>query len=361
MSHLDFTLALHRAIAPDPREQTCWSPFSVVSALTLVALGARGRSRDELVALLGEPDEVSAAVAAASALPEAGEGEGGPVLAVSNTLWADESISLARSFLAELSRWSDGSVRNAPLRTEPEKAREMINEDVAETTRRLIAELLPEGTIRRDTVAVLVNALYLKCAWRNPFEEGATEPKPFHTGEGAVEVPTMVVEERLGHAATDGWQVVSLPAEGGVEAVVLLPDGDLAEAEAALTGASLAALLDAPEPTQVRLSLPRLAVSGQAELSPALRSLGVRAVFTREADLSGISSDELAVQSVVHEAVLKIDETGLEGAAATAVAFRLLSLPPEPVVVAVDRPFLLVVRHPGTGVVYFVARVTDPS
>jgi serpin B len=31
-----------------------------------------------------------------------------------------------------------------------------------------------------------------------------------------------------------------------------------------------------------------------------------------------------------------------------------------PVEVTVDRPFLLVVRHQETGVVYFLARVTDP-
>ena len=358
---LDFTLSLHRAIAPDPGEQVCWSPFSVASALGLLTLGARGQTRAELTAVLGDLDALTAAIAGASRLGDVGPDDDAPALAVSNTLWADETITIHRSFADELAGWSDGSVRNAPFRTEPEKARGMINDDVADTTRQLIPELLPEGVIRKNTVAALVNALYLKSAWRNPFDEGGTTPRPFHRAGGAVDVPTMTLTERVGYAVRDGWQIVSLPGLGGVEAVVLLPDGDLADAEAALTGSSLGALLTAPEPTQVQLFLPKLKATTQVELTTALNELGVRTVFTRDADLGGISPDWLAVQAVLHEAVLKVDEQGFEGAAATAVMMRLMSLPPEPVVVTVDRPYLFVVRHRGTGVVYFVTRVTDPS
>jgi serine protease inhibitor len=358
---LDFTLRLHRAIAPDPREQVCWSPFSVASALGLLALGARGDSRAELDALLGDLGDLTAAVAAASRLDPVGPDDETPALAVSNTLWADESITILRAFADELAGWSDGTVRNAPFRSAAEKARGMINDDVAETTRGLIPELVPAGAIRSDTVASLVNALYLKCAWRDPFAEGGTEPRPFHTPAGPVEVPTMMRHERSGYAAGDGWQVVTVPALGGVEAVVLLPDGELAEAEAALTPERLGALLAAPESTQVRLRLPRLKATTQAELTEALHALGVRTAFTREADLGGISPDRLAVQSVIHESVLSVDEQGFEGAAATAIMMRLTSLAPEPVEVAADRPFLFLVRHRETGVVYFLTRVTDPS
>jgi serpin B len=172
----------------------------------------------------------------------------------------------------------------------------------------------------------------------------------------------MELSEKLAYAALDGWQAVALPAVGGVTATVLLPDGDFAEAEAALDAESLGALLDAPEPTQVNLRLPKVDVSMQAELTPPLNQLGVRTVFTRDADLGDISASALAVQAVLHESVLKLDEQGLEGAAATAVMMRLLSLPTgSPVDLVVDRPFLLVVRHDATKVVYFIARVTDPA
>ena len=254
------------------------------------------------------------------------------------------------------------SVRNAPFRTDPEGARKLINSDVARTTRELIPELLAPGVISPDTVAAVVNALYLKVAWRHQFDQDGTRPEPFHAPGGAPRVPTMRLVERVGYAAGDGWQVVALPALGGVQATVLLPDGGLAEAERSLHTDSLAALLCAPEPRKVRLTLPRLKLSTRAELTPVLRALGVRTVFTRDADLSGISPDPLAVQAVLHETVLKVDEQGLEGAAATAVMIRLMSADTQrPTEVRVDRPFLLMVRHAATGAIYFLARVTDPG
>ncbi|WP_424184919.1 serpin family protein [Actinokineospora sp. G85] len=359
MAHLDFSLALHRALAADPATSVCWSPFSVASALGLLGEGARGQTRAELVELLGDVDALGVDLAGASELDAPTHGQEEPVIAVTNTLWVDASVPVHDEFAQRLS----GGVRNAPFKADPEKSRQVINADVAETTRRLIPELLPPGSITGDTVSSLVNALYLKTAWRFRFTEGATEDRPFHTPGGSVPVPMMLQQQRLPYAAVEGWQVISLPAVGGVEAVVLMPDGDLAEAEAALTGKSLRRLLDtASTARELRLRLPRLSLRTQAELAEVVSGLGVRTVFGDQSDLSGISPDGLAVQRIIHESVLKIDEDGLEGAAATAVMMRAVSfVVSDPLEVTVDRPFLLLVRNCRTGVLYFTARVTDPS
>jgi serine protease inhibitor len=365
-AHLAFTLALHRAAAPDLRENACWSPYSVASALGLVTVGANGLTRDELAHLLlgdksGDPRALGRLLTRASTLEPAGRDSEEPVLAVANTLWADAEVRIRESYVDELVEWPNGSVRHAPFLKAPDEARELINREVAEITRGLIPELVPDGAIGVDTVAALVNALYLKCAWRNRFAEGATRPRPFHSPGGTIEVPTMELTESIGYAATGGWQVVSLPAVGGVRAVVLLPDADLGTAEPDLDADSLAHLLGAPRSTKVRLRLPTVDVSMRTELTPALRQLGVHRVFRDDAELGGISPDPIAVQAVLHEAVLKLDEQGLEGAAATAIMFRMTSMDvSEPVAVDVDRPFLLLVQHTATGVIYFAARVVAP-
>jgi serine protease inhibitor len=367
-AHLAFALALHGALAPEANATVCWSPYSVASALGLVMRGATGTTRDELLALLGvadEPahaDELIAMLDRAAELDRARSGQDEPVIAVANTLWADESITVRRSFAAELKQAPNGSVRPAPMRAAPEEARSMINADVAETTNGLIPNLLPPGVIQRDTAAALVNALYLKVAWAHRFAEGATERRPFHAEGGAVEVPTMRLTESVGYAHAHGWRVVDLPAVGGVAATVLLPDGALAEAERALDADSLRTLFAEVRRTKVDLWFPKLRLRAKSELTSALSALGVRTLFTWDADLGGISEDPIAVHAVLHEAVLTVDEQGLEGAAATAVMMRVLAFDTsEPVPVRVDRPFLLLVRHVATGAIYFLARVTDPS
>lgn len=367
MTHLRFTLDLHRVTAPDLAVNACWSPFSVASALGLLTQGARGMTRDELAVLLvgeksGDIGALGALLKRASVLAPHRDNEDEPVIAVANTLWTDESIEILASFVEELGRWSSGSVKGAPFQGDPERTREMINLDVAKTTRDLISQLLPSGAITSDTVSALVNALYLKCAWRYPFSAHATAPSPFHTPHGTVDVPTMTLSEQIGYAATDGWQVARLPAIGGVEAAVLLPDGDLADAEPGLDADLLARLLDAPRSQQVNLWLPKVDVRMKSELTTPLTRLGIHTVFTNSADLGGMTPARVAVERVLHESVLKLDEQGLEGAAATAMMMRMTSMSTtRPVEVRVDRPFLLVVRHKETGVVYFLARVVDPA
>ncbi|MGW4062836.1 serpin family protein [Amycolatopsis sp. NPDC004747] len=356
-SHLRFALAVHAALGAGGGN-TCFSPYSVASALTLAARAARGQTREELVALLGDPDEQAVLLREAGRLTGDEQAE----LAVANTLWADDRLPLEDSFKAELAEWPGAAVASAPFEKDPEAARALINDDVGRTTRGLIPQLLSPGSIDADVAAVLVNALYLKAAWKLPFREANTSDAPFHAPSGTRDVPTMWLGENLGYAHTGGWQAVQLAAAGGLQAVVLLPDGDLAEAETGLGRAELTGLLGKIRFKRVELSLPKISLDVSSTLGGVLRGLGVSTLFTDRADLTGLSPDpRLTVSEVLHQAVLRVDEQGFEGAAATALVMRLTSMMiDEPVAVTVDRPFLLLVRHAGTGALYFLARVVEP-
>lgn len=347
-------VALHQRLVRDSRPSGfAWSPYSVQSALGMVADGARGATRDELAPLL-----VPARVLA-EAQPAAADG-----WAIANTLWFAADLPVEPAYLAAVSAWPAGRAQEAPFRTNPEAARGTINADVAETTRGLVADLIPPGLLTTDTAAVVANALWLRAGWRHPFHEGATADAPFHAPSGPRDVPTMRGRVSGGYAEADGWHVARLAAAGGVVADVLLPAGDLASAEQGLTPDRLDALLTGPAPAELDLSLPRFRVEGAANLQAPLADLGVRRLFVPgEADLRGIADSRppLHVSAAVHKAVLQVDERGLEGAAATAVMMETTAaIAAPPVVMRVDRPFLVLVRHLATGVVYFAARVTEP-
>ncbi|KAA2266046.1 serpin family protein [Solihabitans fulvus] len=367
-THLAFALALHRLVAPDAERNACWSPYSVASALGMAAQAARGETKAELLALLvgdpaGDVRKQAELLVAAAQLDEVPYGES-PTLSVANTLWAWSELPINEDFVVDLAGWPGGRVRTAPFRADPDGARRMINADVADTTMGLIPELIPSGAVDEDTVASLVNALYLRAAWRETFAKARTESRPFHGPAGTRPVATMCRTGLAGYAAASGWQVVTVPAAGGVDAVVLLPDGDLAEAEAALDADRLAALLAAPTSTRIELFLPKVDVEVGVALTGPLRQFGVERLFTGAADLTALSPDpRLCVSDVLHRSVLRIDEEGLEGAAATAVLMRTLAMMgprPDPPVVRVDRPFLLLVRHAATGAIYFLTRITQP-
>lgn len=361
--HLRFALALHERLAEDG-QNSCFSPYSVASALSLVAAGAKGQTADELVKLLagsGEGLREHVRLLAEAARLQAEEGEDTPILEVANTLWAWANLTVPQEFRDELATWPSGAVRAAPFRDDPEAARQLINSDVAERTHDLIPQLIPEGAVHEDTVASLVNALYLRVAWQNRFEAAGTVEDDFHGPDGVVRVPMMAQSEQLGYNAQAGWQAIGLPGVGGVQAVVLLPDSTLAEQERELDAALVERLIGGMARSTLDLRMPKFRLNVHSEIQSELGALGVCELFTPRADLSGVSADHrIYVDSVQHQTVLRVDEQGLEGAAATAVMMRLVSMVIPDRTVRVDRPFLLLVRHVETGAVYFLARVTRP-
>ncbi|GAA2817802.1 serpin family protein [Crossiella cryophila] len=335
---LPFTLDLHRTLPRPAEPNPCWSPYSVAAALSLLLDATTGTAHEELRHALGDPRDL---------LAKAAELSPGPTLAVSSTVWADTGVPILDEYLAAVGA---EHVRVAPLRSQPEQARGVINGDVAETTCGLIPEAVPPGMIGPETLVVLVNALYLRAAWRTVFT--AVGDLPFRTPVAEVPVPMMRVRARLGYLERDGWRVVVVPAEGGVEVVVAVPDGEIGD----LAGVPL----EIEDSRVVELVLPRFRAGARVRLEEALRGVGIREVFG--AGLAKLTSAGASVSAVLHQAVLSVDEQGLEGAAVTVITTRGRRVPLEPEVsVLVDRPFVVLVRHADTGVPYFVATVTDPA
>ncbi len=100
--------------------------------------------------------------------------------------------------------------------------------------------------------------------------------------------------------------------------------------------------------------LPRLDVSFKSSLREPLQNLGMQIAFDpRAADFSrmiaGSGPGDFFIGEVLHQAVLKLDETGTEAAAVTSIEVRLTSAPAWRFSFRADRPFLLALRDDETG------------
>jgi serpin B len=338
----DLAGRLYAAIATEPGNLAL-SPHSVAAALDLAAYGARGRTRDEIETVV--------------------DGAGGPLpqsewveLTSANRLFGQDGLGWAPD-LAEMVSLVD--YRDA------EAARTVINRWTAGQTHDRIPEIVPAGVLDRETLLVLVNALYLKAAWQDPFHAAATADADFHLTDGTVvRVPTMLghLGARLGSG--DGWRAARLPYVGGTLAMtVVLPDpGRTADVESLVATRGWSVVLEAPAHERLELRMPRFTVRSSARLGEALSALGMPTAFTDEADFSGFTRDRLLkISEVLHEAFIDVDELGTEAAAATAVVMqRAAGVPEPPVPFVVDRPFLFAILTVDDGVPVFVGRVSDP-
>jgi serpin B len=353
-----------------------YSPHSISSALAMTYAGARGETRaqmEEVLHLTLGPDSPHAAFNALDLeLQKRGESASEDQsgnrfqLHIVNALWGQAGYTFLTEYLDLLAEDYGTGLRLIDLQEAPESARQTINDWVQEETSGKIVDLVPPGVINQMTRLVLTNAIYFNAAWSTPFDEEQTEARLFHLLDASqVQVPMMSQMEQLNYGQGDGYQAVELPYVGDLVAmVVLLPDkGRFDEFESQLDVPKLGAITDAMEWRNVALTLPKFELATDLPLREVLIDMGMPDAFLpRQADFSGMDgTQDLFLREVLHKAFVSVDEAGTEAAAATTVVVELESLPPPPVEMTADRPFIFVIRDIPTGEILFLGRVLDPG
>jgi serpin B len=176
--------------------------------------------------------------------------------------------------------------------------------------------------------------------------------------------------ERFNYYLGEGYQAVMLPYSGGKESphsrmsmVFLVPDAGRFQAfEDSLDAQGVGTILTEMNTGYVDLTIPKFGFDSAFALKPTLSSMGMSLAFSwPKADFSGMTGQpELFVDEVHHRAFVSVEETGTEAAAASTVPITL-GIPPEPVEITIDRPFIFLIRDGETGIILFIGRVLDPS
>lgn len=353
---------------------TVFSPTSVVVALSMAQAGARGATASQMDAVLHAAagagggngiNSLSQVLAGRSGSYKDLIGRDRPLtLTIANAPFAQSDLALQPQYLDTLAQRYGAGLRLADFRGDPNGACRLIDSWVGDQTEGRIPKLL--DTLDSSTRLVLVNAVYLKAAWLEPFNPAVTTDAPFTRPDGSgVSVPTMSLGlSSARYASGSGWQAVELPYTGGALAMTIVVPDDMAAFESNLDGPGFDAITSALQTVDVDLTMPRFKIETKSDISSALEKMGMPLAFDPDrADFSGITTQErLFVSAVVHQADISVDEAGTEATAATAVVVAAASgMPVQRVTLHVDRPYMFAVRDTETGAILFLGRVVDPS
>ncbi|MEE4541527.1 serpin family protein [Streptomyces sp. V4-01] len=314
-----------------PAEDFVVSPAGVWLAFGALAAGAAGPTAARFGQLLGVsgPGAARAVTSAARALAATDS------LAVATGVWSTEP--LRDTFRAALP-----DVGFGPLREQAE-----IDAWVRDATGGLIRELPLRVTAA--TRLVLVNAPALKARWAVPFAAAETAARDFTDAAGVVHrVPTM--HRRLSRSEVwtvpGGVTVVELgcaaAADGTPGARVRLVLGEPGAPPAAVLPAAWSDRRRPVEADRVGVAVPRLSLRARTDLTGPLRALGLTAALSPGADFSALADRPLYVDAAVQECLLNVAELGVEAAAVTAVTMRATAVTRQPLRIAFDRPFGIV-------------------
>jgi serpin B len=285
-------------------------------------------------------------------------------LAPANSLWTDRTMSIKTAFLDLLGQQYDTGMWRVDFMGQPDPARLAINAWVMDRTHDRIQDLLQAGDVSIDTRFVLVNALYFYGTWLNIFDKAATQPSVFHTLAGTdVDASTMHETKSLQYKAASNFEVLQLPyVTNNLRMTLVLPSsGQFETVRAQLSSQWLSDATTGLASNYVQLSLPKFKITTpQLMLAESLKSLGMSIAFSDSADFTGMTDESLYISKVIQKAFIGIDEDGTEAAAATAVIGEYASLPPTPIPMVFDRPFLFFIQDK-TGLVLFAGQVVDPT
>ncbi|HSD89734.1 MAG TPA: serpin family protein [Kofleriaceae bacterium] len=364
--HNNFAVELYRQLPPG---NVAMSPASVTIALTMTWTGAKGATAADMAKVLhftGDQIDVL------SKWGQLSQGLVDPkrpfTLHLANRLFADKHRELDTVFF-DINMKTFGARTDAmDFRDDPEGTREKINIWVGQATEDKIKDLLPPRSLNSATRLVIVNAIYFLADWADTFSKSATRKEDFHVA--ATSTKSVDMMHRLGsykYVHDGDASLLELPYKGdAVSMYVLLPDAidGLPAIEAKLAD-TLRSLQTKLAETQVAVGLPRFTIDMPApiDLVPALQALGMKLPFEPAADFSGISKDPhdpLFISSVLHKAMVKVDEKGTEAAAATAVMMPR-GAPPRPAATfTADHPFVFLIVDRASGLILFIGRVAAP-
>ena len=345
------------------------SPISVYLAVAMAAEGAQGETQAEMLKLLGEQSIEDLRTKASAMLRElSAKGETGELI-LANAIFLgiqDGNVTFHEAYLKTLADSYDASAES--VRFGEAEAGQRIAAWIREKTREKIEVSEDAMKFDADTLAVLLNTIYLKDGWRVPFDQDRTEPGTFYGRDGQeVNVNYM---RRTDSGATivrgDGYLRYAIALRDVGRMVFVLPD----------EGVALDSLLGGPEKLQelltggterqnveVSLMVPRFTFQDRTDLEEALMGLGVKTCFTGDADFSTMTDTPAYISRVLQESHIGVDENGVVAAAYTMIEMAKnagFTMNQEKVDFHLTRPFLYAIES-REGTVLFIGTVVAPE
>ncbi|GJV73069.1 serpin-ZX [Tanacetum coccineum] len=166
------------------------SPLSLDIILGMLAVGAEGRTLEQLLEFLGHESIDK-------------------FLAKSPNKKVEPVLSSYQKVLETIYKTKASSI---DFRNKRDEAVDVINSWVNKETKGLIRFIVENSDLDQESVMLIANAMYFKGIWSNPFDADDTTNKNFHLiNREQVSVPFMTSDKRFGYDSFDDCKMIKLP------------------------------------------------------------------------------------------------------------------------------------------------------
>ena len=328
------------------------SPLSLKMAMMMLANGAEGDTKAEITKAFNIADLDAYNAQAKEMIETLNTNEDGEVN-IANSIWFNkdyygrDDADFSDTFKKTITENYKGTAETVTNKNSVEA----VNDWVEEQTKGKIKNLVPEAN--REYLAALVNAIYMKADWAEPFTKEATYKETFTDVNGKeTEIDFMHQTEHFDYYENGDTKIVRMPYTNGLSMYIVLGDTKTFEND-----------IENMTHSKVNLSIPKFKTEYSTELNDILKSMGAgRAFADNNSDFDSMMQnvpDPLKIDAALQKAIIEVDEKGTEAAAATAimVGATMALGEPEPIVeFKADKPFTYYIKDNASGETLFAGR-----
>jgi len=357
-----FAIDIFKALNVEDADKNIFiSPMSISSALAMAYNGAEGSTKEAMENALGFSgiDRVLVKESFKNLYAYLKKVDKKIDLNIANSIWIKKGEKINNDYIKNTEKNFDARVSELDF-SDPGSV-DVINKWIKKETNGKIEKML-DSPIDPLIVMYLVNAIYFKGEWSEPFNPNITKDWTFHQyGGGEQTVKMMSRKDSYKFLQSRDFKAVRLPyGNGNTSMSIILPDEgvDINEFIDNLDRDTWYDIRGTMRGDEVEVKIPRFTMEyGIKSLNDSLKSLGMEVAFSETADFSGIR-DYVCISEVFHKAIIEVNEEGSTAAASTVAAMTPAAAPvKEPLTFIADRPFIFLITEDTTGTILFMGKV----
>lgn len=357
-----FAIDIFKALNVEDADKNIFiSPMSISSALAMAYNGAEGSTKEAMENALGFSgiDRVLVKESFKNLYAYLKKVDKKIDLNIANSIWIKKGEKINNDYIKNTEKNFDARVSELDF-SDPGSV-DVINKWIKKETNGKIEKML-DSPIDPLIVMYLVNAIYFKGEWSEPFNPNITKDWTFHQyGGGEQTVKMMSRKDSYKFLQSRDFKAVRLPyGNGNTSMSIILPDEgvDINEFIDNLDRDTWYDIRGTMRGDEVEVKIPRFTMEyGIKSLNDSLKSLGMEVAFSETADFSGIR-DYVCISEVLHKAIIEVNEEGSTAAASAVAAMTPAAAPvKEPLTFIADRPFIFLITEDTTGTILFMGKV----
>lgn len=327
----------------DSKQNIMISPLSIDMALKIIMNGLCDEAREELESYFGSTLEVinKTEIDRIKQYDDS--------ISLANSFWVkqDNNLVINNIFKSILDKYNAeiGTIGGNP---------EPINAWVSNKTHGRITHIIDE--LDRDTLMILVNAIYFKGKWKSSFNEDKTYKGKFSAPDGNIECSMMVGEAE---SYFENEQAIGFAKyyDNGYRFLSILPKDS---SKLSLNEFNFDRfLLSENWGCNVKVIMPRFKSDYSISLIDKLSDIGLEKVFKTNA-VSKAVSEPGTISEILHKTEIEVSESGTVASATTMVGMvRGCSLR-VPKLVRLDKPFIYIIQDKNGNIV-FMGELNKPN